>query len=142
LLLKGVFSATDAAIAVSLGVDGIHLSNHGGRQLDRVVPAVSLVRPVRDSVGDKTVIVLDSGITHGADVAIGLALGADLCGVGRAYLYGLAVGGDRGVEHVVRLLSEQLTRTMTLLGVKSLEELRSQGRQLISGGCIMDAEVG
>jgi L-lactate dehydrogenase (cytochrome) len=139
LLVKGPLGPADAARAVSAGVDGIHLSNHGGRQLDRCVPAIGLVRPVREAVGPDIAIVLDSGIRHGADVAVSIARGADLCMIGRGYLYGLAAAGQPGVEHVIDLLISQLRRTMQLLGVTTPAELRRCGDQLVVPG---DSSVG
>jgi L-lactate dehydrogenase (cytochrome) len=131
LLLKGPVGPDDARRAVEMGIDGIHLSNHGGRQLDRSIATVDLIRPLRDAVGDGPAIVVDSGVRHGADIAVAVARGADMCAIGRPYLYGLAVGGERGVEHVVNLLLSQLTRTMQLLGVTSLAELRADGDALV-----------
>ncbi len=87
LLIKGPLGPADAALAVSAGFDGIHLSNHGGRQLDRSIPAIELVRPVRDTVGPDIALVVDSGIRHGADIAVGVARGADLCMVGQGRTY-------------------------------------------------------
>ena len=116
---------------MSAGVDGIHLSSHGGRQLDRCVPTIDLVRPVREAVGENVTLVLDSGIRHGADVAVAIARGADMCMVGRGYLYGLAVAGQAGVEHAIDLLVAQLRRTMQLLGVTTISELRRGGDDLV-----------
>jgi L-lactate dehydrogenase (cytochrome) len=132
ILLKGPLGPADAKRAVALGVDGVHLSNHGGRQLDRSLPTAELVRPVRDALGDDAAIVVDSGIRHGADVAVAVALGADLCAVGRPYLYGLAAAGERGVGRVLDLFIEQLQRTMQLAGVASIGELRTRGAELLS----------
>jgi len=131
LLLKGPLGPADALRAVAAGVDGIHLSNHGGRQLDRCIPTIDLVRPVREAVGDQAAIVLDSGIRHGGDVAVAIARGADLCMVGRGYLYGLAAAGQPGVEHAIDLLVAQLRRTMQLLGVTTIAELRAHGDELV-----------
>jgi L-lactate dehydrogenase (cytochrome) len=131
LVLKGPLGPDDAARAVSAGVDGIHLSNHGGRQLDRCIPTIDLVRPVREAVGEQVAVVVDSGIRHGADVAVAIARGADLCMVGRGYLYGLAVAGQPGVEHAMDLLVAQLRRTMQLLGVTTVGELRKHGDELV-----------
>ena len=131
LLLKGPLGPDDAARAAAAGVDGIHLSNHGGRQLDRCVPTIDMVRPAREAVGDGVAIVLDSGIRHGADVAVAIARGADLCMVGRGYLYGLAAAGQPGVEHAIDLLAAQLRRTMQLLGVTTIAELREHGDELV-----------
>jgi L-lactate dehydrogenase (cytochrome) len=131
LLIKGPLGPADAALAVSAGVDGIHLSNHGGRQLDRCIPAIELVRPVRQTVGPDVALVVDSGIRHGADIAVGLARGADLCMVGRGYLYGLAAAGQLGVEHAIDLLAGQLRRTLQLLGVTSIADLHQEGDEVV-----------
>jgi len=131
LLIKGPLSPADAALAVSAGADGIHLSNHGGRQLDRCIPAIELVRPVRETLGPDVTIVVDSGIRHGADIAVAIARGADLAMVGRGYLYGLAAAGQLGVEHAIDLLAEQLRRTLQLLGVTSIANLRQMGDEVV-----------
>lgn len=132
LLLKGPVGPEDARRAVEAGAEGVHLSNHGGRQLDRSEATVDLVRPLREALGEDRTIVLDSGVRHGADVVTALALGADLCCIGRPYLYGLAAGGERGVGRVLDLLIEQLRRTMQLLGVGSVTELRAEGASLVT----------
>jgi L-lactate dehydrogenase (cytochrome) len=134
LLIKGPLGPADAVRAVSAGADGIHLSNHGGRQLDRCIPPVELIRPVRDAVGRDVTLVADSGIRHGADIAVAIARGADLCMVGRGYLYGLAAAGQAGVEHATELLVNQLRRTLQLLGVTSIAELREHGDELVVRG--------
>ena len=131
LLVKGPLGPADAARAVAAGADGIHLSNHGGRQLDRCIPTVDLVRPVREAVGGGVAVLVDSGIRHGADVAVAIARGADMCVVGRGYLYGLAAAGQLGVERAIDLLAEQLRRTMQLLGVVTIAELRRGGDELV-----------
>jgi L-lactate dehydrogenase (cytochrome) len=131
LLVKGPLGPADAARAASAGVDGIHLSNHGGRQLDRCIPAIDLIRPVREAVGEGVALVADSGIRHGADIAVAIARGADLCMIGRGYLYGLAAAGQPGVEHALNLLVSQLRRTMQLLGVTTVAELRHCGDDLV-----------
>jgi L-lactate dehydrogenase (cytochrome) len=131
LTLKGPLSPEDAVRAVAAGVDGIHLSNHGGRQLDRCVPSIDLVRPVREAVGEQVAVVLDSGIRHGSDVAVAIARGADIAMIGRGYLYGLAAAGQAGVEHAIDLLTAQLRRTIQLLGVTTIEELRKHGDELV-----------
>ena len=131
LLLKGPVGPRDAKRAISVGVDGFHLSNHGGRQLDRCIPALDLVLPVREAVGGGPAIIVDSGIRHGADIAVALGLGANMCAIGRPYLYGLAVGGEQGVTRALDLLEEELKRTMQLVGVTSLAELRDRGPELL-----------
>lgn len=123
LVVKGVQNLDDARKLTALGVDGILLSNHGGRQLDRApIPFHLLPRVVRE-VGKDTEILLDTGIMSGADIVAAIALGARFTLVGRAYLYGLMAGGREGVDRAIEILSSQLTRTMRLLGVNSLEEL-------------------
>jgi L-lactate dehydrogenase (cytochrome) len=132
LVIKGPLGAADARRAVDLGADGIQLSNHGGRQLDRTVAPVDLIAPVRDAVGPSVSLLVDSGVRHGADVVIALALGADAAVLGRAYVYGLMAGGERGVDRAIDVISEQFRRTMQLLGVSSVAELRKGGRELLA----------
>ncbi len=131
LILKGPISPEDARRAVSLGADGVQLSNHGGRQLDRAVSPIDLVAPVRDAVGPDVSLLVDSGVRHGSDIAVALALGADACAIGRAYLYGLMAGGELGVDQALDLLAAQFTRTLHLMGIPSVAELRATGRELL-----------
>jgi L-lactate dehydrogenase (cytochrome) len=124
LVVKGIQTLDDARAVVDLGVDGIVLSNHGGRQLDRApVPFHLLPTVARELLGGSTEILLDTGIMAGADIVAAIALGARFTMVGRAYLYGLMAGGEAGVDRAIEILSGQVTRTMRLLGVTSLEEL-------------------
>ena len=132
LLLKGPVGPADARRAVELGVDGALLSNHGGRQLDRTVAPVDLIAPVREAAGPSFTVLVDSGVRHGADVAVAMALGADAAVLGRAYLYGLMAGGEAGVDRALDLLSRQFLSTMQFLGVTSVAELRKHGRDLIT----------
>jgi L-lactate dehydrogenase (cytochrome) len=132
LLLKGPVGPADARRALELGVDGVQLSNHGGRQLDRTVAPVDLIAPVREAVGPSFTVLVDSGVRHGADVAIALALGADAAALGRAYAYGLMVGGEAGVDHALDLLTRQFKSTMQFLGMTSVAELRKHGPELIT----------
>lgn len=123
LVVKGVQNVTDAARLVDLGVDGIVLSNHGGRQLDRApIPFRLLPQVVREVGADATVMV-DTGIMNGADIVASIALGAKFTLIGRAYLYGLMAGGRQGVDRTIEILRSEIERTMTLLGVSSLDEL-------------------
>jgi L-lactate dehydrogenase (cytochrome) len=131
LIVKGPLGPADARRAVEVGADALQLSNHGGRQLDRCVAPLDLVRPVREVVGESVPILVDSGIRSGADAAIALAVGADVCVVGRPYLYGLAAAGEPGVAKVIDLLAGGLRATMQLLGVTSLDELRKHGNELV-----------
>ena len=123
LVVKGIQTLDDARAVVDLGVDGIVLSNHGGRQLDRAPVPFHLLPVVARQLGAHTEILVDTGIMSGADIVAAVALGARCTLVGRAYLYGLMAGGEAGVRRAVEILSSQLTRTMKLLGVSCLEEL-------------------
>jgi L-lactate dehydrogenase (cytochrome) len=123
LVVKGVQNLDDARKLASMGVDGIVLSNHGGRQLDRAPIPFHLLPEVVREVGAETEILLDSGIMSGADIVAAIALGARFTLVGRAYLYGLMAGGREGVDRTIEILSSQIRRTMRLLGVTSLAEL-------------------
>jgi L-lactate dehydrogenase (cytochrome) len=131
LMLKGPVSPSDARRAVSLGVDGLQLSNHGGRQLDRAIAPIDLVASVREAVGPEVSLVVDSGVRHGSDIAVALALGADACSIGRAYLYGLMAGGEPGIDKAIDILTDQFNRTLHLLGMRSAAELRAHGRELL-----------
>jgi L-lactate dehydrogenase (cytochrome) len=122
-VVKGIQNVEDARKAVDMGADGIVLSNHGGRQLDRAPVPFRLLPRVAAELGSDTEILLDTGIMSGADIVAAVALGARFTLVGRAYLYGLMAGGEAGVARAVEILSSQLTRTMRLLGVTCLEEL-------------------
>ncbi len=123
LVVKGVQTVDDAKRLASLGVDGITLSNHGGRQLDRAPIPFHLLPEVVREVGKDTEVHLDTGIMSGADIVASIALGARFTLIGRAYLYGLMAGGREGVDRTIQILDEQVARTMRLLGVSSLEEL-------------------
>ena len=131
LVIKGPLGAADARRAVEAGADGVQLSNHGGRQLDRAIAPVDLLPAVRDAVGEDLAVLIDSGVRHGADIATAIALGADAAAIGRAYLYGLMVAGEPGVDKALDLLAEQFRRTMQLLGVTSVAELRKHGPELL-----------
>ena len=131
LVLKGIVTPDDADRAAGIGVDGVVLSNHGGRQLDRTVAPLRVLPAVHDRVGDRLELLVDSGVRRGADLAIAVAMGASACLIGRAYLYGLAVAGRAGVDHVLGLFAAQLRTTMQLCGVASISELRDRGPQLV-----------
>jgi L-lactate dehydrogenase (cytochrome) len=123
LVVKGIQTLDDARAVADLGVDGLVLSNHGGRQLDRAPVPFHLLPTVARELGGTCEILLDTGIMSGADVIAAVALGARSTLVGRAYLYGLMAGGEAGVERAIAILSSQVSRTMRLLGVTSLDEL-------------------
>lgn len=123
LVVKGIQTLEDARAVVERGVDGLVLSNHGGRQLDRAPVPFHLLPEVAREFGADTEILVDTGIMSGADIVAAIALGARCTLVGRAYLYGLMAGGEAGVTRAIDILAEGLTRTMRLLGVTCLEEL-------------------
>jgi len=123
LVVKGVQNLQDAKQLASMGVDGLILSNHGGRQLDRAPIPFHLLPEVVREVGADTEVLLDTGIMSGADIVAAIALGARFTLIGRAYLYGLMAGGREGVDRTIQILTEQIARTMRLLGVASLDEL-------------------
>lgn len=124
LVIKGIQSVEDARRVVAAGADAVLLSNHGGRQLDRAPVPLELVEPVVQEVGDRAEVFVDTGITHGADIVAAVALGARAALVGRAYLYGLMAGGRRGVQKSVDILSAEIVRTLQLIGVDSVDDLR------------------
>lgn len=123
LVVKGIQTLDDARAVVERGVDGIVLSNHGGRQLDRAPVPFHLLPVVARELGKDTEILMDTGIMSGADIVAAIALGARCTLVGRAYLYGLMAGGEAGVRRAIEILQSGVTRTMALLGVTSLQEL-------------------
>jgi len=123
IVIKGVQNVEDSKKLADLGVDGILLSNHGGRQLDRAPVPFHLLPEVVREVGKDTEVMVDTGIMNGADLVASLALGAKFTLIGRAYLYGLMAGGRRGVDRTIEILSEEVRRTMRLLQVSCVEEL-------------------
>ncbi|MEO8827582.1 alpha-hydroxy acid oxidase [Lapillicoccus sp.] len=123
IVVKGVQTVGDAVKLIDLGVDGVVLSNHGGRQLDRAPVPFHLLPQVVREVGHHATIMVDTGIMNGADIVAAVALGAKFTLVGRAYLYGLMAGGQEGVERMITILRSEIHRTMALLGVSTLDEL-------------------
>ena len=123
IILKGIQTVADAKLAAEHDLDAIALSNHGGRQLDGSPAPITLVRPVAEAVGGQIEIICDGGIRRGSDIVKAIALGATACTIGRAYLYGLAAAGERGVDHVIAMLQTDMIRTMALIGASSLSEL-------------------
>jgi lactate 2-monooxygenase len=122
ILVKGVLRGDDARTALAHGIDGIVVSNHGGRQVDGAVAALDALVEVRDAVGDEVPVLMDSGIRDGSDVLKAVALGADAVLLGRPYAYGLAVGGQEGVEIVIRQLAGELDLACALAGVPVLRD--------------------
>ncbi len=123
LLVKGVQTVADAQRAMDHGADGVVLSNHGGRQLDRAPLPFHLLPEVRKALGEKATVMMDTGIMSGGDIVAAIASGADFVLIGRAYLYGLMAGGERGVSRALAILQSEITRTMKLLGVSTVAEL-------------------
>jgi isopentenyl diphosphate isomerase/L-lactate dehydrogenase-like FMN-dependent dehydrogenase len=123
IVLKGVVHPDDARRAVDAGVDGVLVSNHGGRQVDNARGALDALAPVRDAVGEEFPVLFDSGIRTGADAFLALALGADAVCVGRPFVWGLAVGGQEGVEQVLRYLLAEFDLTLALSGYTSVAQI-------------------
>ena len=123
LVVKGVQNVEDSKKLADLGVDGIILSNHGGRQLDRAPVPFWLLPEVVREVGKDLDVSMDTGIMHGADIVAAMAMGAKFTFIGRAYLYGLMAGGEAGVTRAIEILAEQVRRTMQLLQVETIDEL-------------------
>jgi isopentenyl diphosphate isomerase/L-lactate dehydrogenase-like FMN-dependent dehydrogenase len=123
LLLKGVVTVADARRAAEHGVDGLVVSNHGGRQLDGAPATVEALPEIVDAVGGRMEVLLDGGVRRGADVVRALALGARAVMVGRPYLYGLAVGGSAGVRRVLEILANEVDHALALTGVPRVGDL-------------------
>jgi L-lactate dehydrogenase (cytochrome) len=123
LVVKGIQTVEDARTVVDAGADAVVVSNHGGRQLDRAATPLRVLPHVRAAVGDRAEVFVDGGVRSGADVAAAIALGASGVLVGRAYLYGLMAGGERGVDRALSILRTELARTLRLLGAAEIAEL-------------------
>jgi L-lactate dehydrogenase (cytochrome) len=134
LVVKGVQTADDARRVVDAGADAVVVSNHGGRQLDRAPTPLEVLPAVVEAVGDRAEVMLDTGVTSGADVVAAVAMGATACLVGRAYLYGLMAGGERGVARSLAILQAETTRTLQLLGATTPAQARGAARLRPTGG--------
>jgi L-lactate dehydrogenase (cytochrome) len=131
IVLKGIQHADDARRAVDAGVQGIVVSNHGGRQVDGAVASLDCLSPIAEAVGEDLTVLFDSGVRSGPDVMKALALGADAVLLGRPYLYGLALGGQEGVEHVLRCLLGELDLTLANAGCSTLADLTPEMLQRV-----------
>jgi isopentenyl diphosphate isomerase/L-lactate dehydrogenase-like FMN-dependent dehydrogenase len=127
IIVKGVQSVADAKMLADMGVQGIVLSSHGSRQLDRGVPPIEILQDVVKAVGQKMDVFIDGSFMSGQDVYAAIALGAKAVFIGRAYLYGVMADGERGVEKVIELMRRDFINTMALTGNRNLEEVRQTG---------------
>ncbi|OFL68642.1 alpha-hydroxy acid oxidase [Brevibacterium sp. HMSC063G07] len=123
LFVKGVLTQDDARRSLDAGADGLVVSNHGGRQLDKAPISLDALPRVREAAGEDVDIILDSGVMRGSDIVTALALGADFTLIGRAYLYGLMAAGEAGVNKVLDLLRQEIIVSMQLMGAQSLRDL-------------------
>jgi L-lactate dehydrogenase (cytochrome)/(S)-mandelate dehydrogenase len=124
MILKGILHPAEAQAAVARGIDGVVVSNHGGRQLDGAPASLDALPAIVAAVDGRIPVLLDGGVRRGADVAKALALGAAGCLVGRPQLWGLAVAGDAGVAHVLDIYRRELDRVMALCGVSCIADIR------------------
>lgn len=132
LVVKGIQAVDDARKVVDHGADGVVISNHGGRQLDRAPIPLHLVPEISAALGGSdAAVILDTGIMSGADIVAALALGADFALIGRAYLYGLMAGGRAGVDRTIEILEKDMARTMALIGVTKVSELNPEHVRLL-----------
>jgi L-lactate dehydrogenase (cytochrome) len=123
LIIKGVMTAEDAQRALQYGVDGIIVSNHGGRQLDGVSSTIEALPEIVDAVDGRAEVFLDGGVRRGADVVKAIALGAKACLIGRPYWYGLAANGEEGAVQVLKIFHDEIERVLMLLGRRNLGEV-------------------
>jgi L-lactate dehydrogenase (cytochrome) len=138
LVLKGVLDRQDARIARESGVDGVMVSNHGGRQLDGTTAPLRVLPEIAAEAGRMTVM-LDSGLRRGTDVLKALALGAQFVFIGRPFLYAAAIAGDAGLQHAVRLLREEISRDMAMLGITTLAEMTRERLMPAKGNAFLNA---
>lgn len=124
LLLKGILHPEDAKLAIEHGIDGLIVSNHGGRQLDGVIASIDALPGIVESVDGKIPVLFDSGIRRGSDAIKAIALGADAVCIGRPFVYGLAAGGQKGVEHVLGNLCDEIRVSLSLAGAVRLKDVR------------------
>ncbi|MFC1964401.1 alpha-hydroxy acid oxidase [Chloroflexota bacterium] len=134
LVIKGIMNADDAKRVLDYGVNGIVVSNHGGRQLDGSPSSIEVLPEVVASVAGHAEVFIDSGIRRGTDVVKAIALGAQACLIGRPYLFGLAIGGETGVIQVLKILRDEIDRTMALIGCRKLADLNHTAIRLRQAG--------
>jgi len=123
MLLKGVVSTRDVKTALDAGINGFIVSNHGGRQLDYAPSSIEVLPEIVDACGDRAEVYLDSGIRRGSDIVKALALGARAVLIGRPYVYGLGAAGENGVDHVFRILTDEIDRCLALIGIPKLSDV-------------------
>lgn len=133
LVVKGIMAKEDACIARDSGVDGIVVSNHGGRQLDGAVSPLRVLPSIVDALGTSIPVMMDGGIRRGSDVLKAVALGASFVFVGRPFVYAAAIGGEAGVSHAINILSSEISRNMGLLGISTLGEMRPERLVRVDG---------
>ena len=126
LMIKGINRPDDAVKAIEYGVDGIVVSNHGGRNMDSVVASIDVLPDIAEAVGERLTVILDSGVRRGSDIAKALALGAKAVLTGRATLYGTAVGGEAGAFKAINLIRNELDKTMAYTGCRSVDEVTTR----------------
>ncbi|NBB17255.1 L-lactate dehydrogenase [Caulobacter sp. SLTY] len=129
LIIKGILDAEDALEAARIGVDGIVVSNHGGRQLDGVLSGIRALPPIAEAVGDELTVLMDGGVRSGLDVVKALASGAKGCFLGRAWAYALAAKGEQGVAHVLSIIRQEMMMAMALTGCT---DVRQAGREMLA----------
>jgi isopentenyl diphosphate isomerase/L-lactate dehydrogenase-like FMN-dependent dehydrogenase len=123
LMLKGINRPDDAVKALEYGVDGIIVSNHGGRNMDSAVASIDALPDIAEAVGDRATVLLDSGVRRGSDIAKALALGAKAVLTGRVTLYGTAVGGTEGASKAIGIIRSELDKTMAYTGCRTVDEI-------------------
>jgi isopentenyl diphosphate isomerase/L-lactate dehydrogenase-like FMN-dependent dehydrogenase len=123
LLLKGINRVDDAVRAVEAGLDGLIVSNHGGRNMDSAAASLDVLPEIAEAVGDKMTLILDSGVRRGSDIVKALALGAKAVLTGRATLYGTAVGGEAGALRAINILKNEADKTMAYTGCRTVDEV-------------------
>jgi L-lactate dehydrogenase (cytochrome)/(S)-mandelate dehydrogenase len=139
LFVKGILDPEDAVRAADIGVDAIVVSNHGGRQLDFSGASLNALPKIAEAVGDRTDLILDSGVRRGTDVIKAMALGAKAVLIGRPYLYGLAVAGEQGASNILEIFRSEIERTLTLMGIGSVRQL---DRSWLMQRTVGDTDIG